>query len=410
MTVFESLEVASKRIWPGDAALTGLEFVRTDTGPPESTNELGDGNRLADSLVRRVFQRQAATESITDGIRLWSRKSGVQFHVLGRVGKPRRSLWRAAYLRPPCFSKRTAMIISQGEYGIESLREMMLVSREILLETGLVDVVVFDKIRVPTAMQTVDFLSSDFLLWKSRPVFQMKLGDTAESESDDRDILAHLSKKRRYNLRRQVRLADEQGARFVSFAEIADPPECTRRLVELGQKTYQHEVAVTVSNSEGRAKQVEAGIRQGSTAGGFLVYDGRDVAYQICSLAGDEATLEEIGFDRSYERLSPGMVLLTIGLEDLRRTGVRSIDFGSGESQYKRVLGEHSATALSFVGFGRSRGGRAERTMFKVSRYADAVVQALRATEFGKMVRAGWRRRLAGQARTPADTGSDGES
>jgi hypothetical protein len=72
----------------------------------------------------------------------------------------------------------------------------------------------------------------------------------------------------------------------------------------------------------------------------MLMCNDKPVAFLIAFQCSGVCEYHEIGFDQSYNKLSPGSVLLHLVLQDMYdHNKPRELDFGFGENEYKKRLG-----------------------------------------------------------------------
>jgi len=106
-------------------------------------------------------------------------------------------------------------------------------------------------------------------------------------------------------------------------------------------KTYQAALGIGVQDTE----EYRAFLREMAEAGGLRAYvmrgKGVPVAYAVGDRWGTAFTLWATSFLPEYRKLAPGIVTLRRVLESLAAEGVAKFDFGWGEAEYKKKLGDH---------------------------------------------------------------------
>lgn len=117
-----------------------------------------------------------------------------------------------------------------------------------------------------------------------------------------------------------------------------------------------------------------------------LDIDGTPVAFSFDLVAGETCYAVANSYDPRYAKHSPGKLLYTRNLQDLAARGVRLVDWGMGDSGYKRVIGAEPGPSLrdrllvrpgATAALARTLGGsweRRERT--RPERHADRAPRA----------------------------------
>ncbi len=168
----------------------------------------------------------------------------------------------------------------------------------------------------------------DFFVCKGAPTFEEYLS-------------TQFKKKKRYNLKRQVRLMEEAAEQELEFTCITEP----------GQVAAFNEHVRTICRKSWKASKLEVFIpdyvqddavltdvaARGMLRAYLLFLDGTPVTYVLGFQYRDVYHYSDIGFDEEYARFSPGSVLLFKLVEDLiENTGLEWVNFGIGDSEYKR--------------------------------------------------------------------------
>jgi len=157
----------------------------------------------------------------------------------------------------------------------------------------------------------------------------------------DKYLETQFKKKKRYNLKRQVRMLEEATKKKINVECITDP--------ELVPVFNNH--VKTISERSWKAKKLEnyipAYVQDNSNLvdvaskqllRAYLLYaDGEPITYVLGYQYEDVYHYSDIGFDENFAKYSPGSVLLFRLIEDLvNNTKLKYINFGIGDSEYKR--------------------------------------------------------------------------
>lgn len=178
-------------------------------------------------------------------------------------------------------------------------------------------------------------------------------------ESSFDDYMAGMSKKTRYNLRRSVKLfADKTGSdpQLVKVDREQDVESFFTQLDEIYQLTWQAKTfgyspratSTTIAHHKNLA-------RNGILRSYLLVSDSKAVAFIRGYQYLGKYYFEEIGYDADWRALQPGTVLNLLAIEDMfKGNPPDTLDFGYGENDYKRILGntECQAALASLVADG----------------------------------------------------------
>ncbi|MEZ5446097.1 MAG: GNAT family N-acetyltransferase [Gammaproteobacteria bacterium] len=155
------------------------------------------------------------------------------------------------------------------------------------------------------------------------------------------EYLGQFGKKKRYNLKRQVRLMEEAYGGDMRLDCVTgehqidlSPPRRWRRVP--GKTPTSRCPARTPTNHARYADLARRGLLRG-----YLIRHGeRPVASVIGYQFGDTYHYADIAYNKGDIHLSPGSVLLFLIIRDLiENTGMRSVNFGMGDADYKRQFG-----------------------------------------------------------------------
>ena len=157
--------------------------------------------------------------------------------------------------------------------------------------------------------------------------------------------LTSMTKKRRYNLKRNIRiLRDEFNDRvsFKTYQSSDDVAVFYEYLDQIYNKTWQSK---TMGNRKRSGTPDQVFDQEISRCGSFLSYilfvENSAVAFVRGYLHKGEYNFEEIGFDQDWSKYNVGNVLNMMMLEDLMRLplAVNLLNFGYGDNVYKQVFG-----------------------------------------------------------------------
>lgn len=177
--------------------------------------------------------------------------------------------------------------------------------------------------------------------------------------------LASLSRKRRYQLRREERLLREAFDVTVDVEELSqstDVPTAIARMSAITNTSYKQAIGAGVRDTPRWHALLTQAASSGWMRAWFLMAGETPIAYVLGTVVEDQCTIECMGYEPAYARLSPGKMLLHQVIRGLASRGqVRRVDYGLGDATYKRVLGSASHADVTLHLFGRSLRARATR-------------------------------------------------
>jgi hypothetical protein len=153
------------------------------------------------------------------------------------------------------------------------------------------------------------------------------------------DYWTKFSKKSRYNFRWRAKHLDH---RIECVEKARDVAEFTRRVSEFTENTWQYKRLGFKIDTQLKGQMWSEIARLGGFRS-YLMWQGdRILAYAVGIQWKGLFRYEETGYDPAFAAKSPGQVLLYRLIEDLiARDTPELLDFGSGDSEYKRIYGNH---------------------------------------------------------------------
>jgi CelD/BcsL family acetyltransferase involved in cellulose biosynthesis len=150
-----------------------------------------------------------------------------------------------------------------------------------------------------------------------------------------------LPTKLRHEMRRKERrLADQAGGYEVTWASASTLSRDVDRFVELHQASPGPKGRFLHPGMELFFRRLAGALlEQGWFQLAFIEVDGTKAAGAMGFSFGDTFSLYNSAFDRDFERLSPGMVLVTRLIRDAAERGLRRFDMLKGDLAYKYRFG-----------------------------------------------------------------------
>lgn len=150
---------------------------------------------------------------------------------------------------------------------------------------------------------------------------------------------SQFSKKTRYNFRYRAKHLEHTVRCITSVDEVPAFIDAVRTVEE---RTWQYRRLGLISDVQQKLELWGQWARMGALRCYLMEQAGRPVAFAIGVQWKDTYTYVETGYDPEYAAKSPGQVLLYRMLEDLiARNPPRLLDFGFGDSEYKRMFANH---------------------------------------------------------------------
>jgi CelD/BcsL family acetyltransferase involved in cellulose biosynthesis len=175
-----------------------------------------------------------------------------------------------------------------------------------------------------------------------RPFHALELPERYE------DYLARFGKKKRYNLKRQVRLLHEHAGLALERVEAPDQvADFAAAVIDVAHKSWQPDATDLVADAAGFRRKLDDLAGRGLLRAYLLRCAGRPGAYVLGYQYRGVYHYANVGYDQALREFSPGAVLLWLLLQDLfGHRPPRHVNFGIGHSRYKEEFGNvHAADA-----------------------------------------------------------------
>jgi len=294
---------------------------------------------------------------------------------------------------------RTLTFIHGGLLGNCSSNTSDILVQEVMncLRRGEADVAFFNHLRadspLPASLRRVpSLMSRDFL-----PAMQihrsMSLPATAQ------EFWGRLSPKVRKNQKWQAKklVQDYSGdVKIDCVTETSGLERMIQDVEEIAKKTYQRALRVGFVDDEDTRRRLSLRARKGWFRGYVLYVANSPCAFWLGTVCNGVFHSDYMGYDPAFSKHSPGMYLITRIIEQLCEAEgeqrISSIDFGLGDAEYKRILGDilwEDTTTYLFAPTLRALGLNAIRTPIL---FADALGRkVLERTQLVAKVKKKWR-------------------
>lgn len=215
------------------------------------------------------------------------------------------------------------------------------------------------------------------------------------------------STKTRATLRRKDRRLVEHFGGSVDLQIFNAPSEVSEFIDEAAAivcQTYQATLGTGVQRNHHWQTVVGALASIASFKGYLLRATGIPIAYVLGAVYDDRFILFATGYVPTYKRLSPGTVLMNRVFASLVADGVRTVDFGFGDAEYKRLHSTRIEEELSLRVYGigyRATIGWLVGSSTSAGRHIARRV--LRRTGLGMVAKRYWRRYLVKRGQRSAE-------
>ena len=159
---------------------------------------------------------------------------------------------------------------------------------------------------------------------------------------DFESTMSRHSARHRSHLRRLDRRLTRRVDGELEVREYRREEEFASMLAEVRRvaaETYQTQIGAGIAHNPGLEQVLGVAARSGKLLSFALYGAGRPLAFQLGVVHGDTYYCEGTGYCASDEGHRPGTVLFIRVLQRLCELGLRRVDFGFGDSEYKRVYG-----------------------------------------------------------------------
>ncbi|KUJ82589.1 GNAT family N-acetyltransferase [Microbulbifer flavimaris] len=284
------------------------------------------------------FLTQVAGEKMPY-VALWKKGGAADGILIGRLSV-RRPIIKIGKWRVPAPKLRT-LNITEG--GFEALSAATALEQknhlQDLLAGGSVDCISI--FRLPTDGETGKVLSNG--LERSNNVKPLKIARwfTELTDGNGQPVIAN-SSKTRSGFRRKDRKLVEAFDGSVEVREVRAPEEVAdflKMAVRIVSASYQKSIGVGVQDDDTWKTTSRMHAENGNFRGYLLEAKGEPIAYIVGPVVDGTFTLLATSFLPEYGRLAPGTYLLRRVIERLQEEGIRWLDYGIGDYDYKELYG-----------------------------------------------------------------------
>lgn len=255
----------------------------------------------------------------------------------------------------------------------------------------------------------LNFLSTNGLLYESLrqvpsrivqdyfPKEQMHRGLTAAKSAAD--FMRNLTTNERSNhKRRSKRVLEDFGAstEVICFKKSIELNTLLSDAEYIAARGYQRAMGVGFANTGHLRSLLKFEADRERLRGYILYVAGKPWAFHIGTLYNRTFYSDYIGYDPEYSKYAPGNLLSIEMFKTLCESGeVDRIDFGLGDAEWKRILGDHGWHEASCFLFGHTARGLWLNGVRTPIMFADQGLRLiLKKTSWLPRIKTGWRRQL----------------
>lgn len=320
--------------------------------------------------------------------------------VLGRLRtEPQHA--RIGYLRMPLPSLLTYTVIYQGILGCCDPENLIGALDKWLRREHRVQQIVFTKLDADSGLARALLQHRRSTAMPAEPHWRLELPQAIE------DLLARHSGKHRQRLRWERRKLEESVGGTLEHDVLGTPDDIESILQiceSVGERTYHAKVGGMVRrDSVWRA--VLAALAASDSLACHLFRVGEDVIAFVLTARHEGAThVIAMAHLPEHARYSPGKHLLLEVLRDSCDRGMRWVDYGFGDAQYKNVYGSHCEQERTLVLSAPSLRATSVRWTLGMTAEAHKGLQHALGSRFATRIKRRWRARAAeAQARGGGD-------
>ena len=253
---------------------------------------------------------------------------------------------RLGYLQLPALSLRSLDIVYGGLITDDSQQAVRAVVDHLrrLIDTGRFDQIMINHLpmrgRVAMALRADRALARRSVADAPDPHWRFALVPGSYERTIQR-----FSRKHRYNMRRADRLLVDRFGGDVALRRFEKPAqieELAAGAAQITACTYQAALGAGAVDTTLHRDLLRIEADHGRLRSYWLECEGRPIAFQIAVVYGDVYNLLSTAFLPQYAAVSPGQVLLVRVIQDLCESKIGWIDYGFGDSPYKRIYGTES--------------------------------------------------------------------
>lgn len=149
-----------------------------------------------------------------------------------------------------------------------------------------------------------------------------------------------LSSKHKYNLQRMIKRLNVQfpgQIKIVNYTREDEVDMATAAISRISEQTYQSALGVGFTDDSVTRARLMTAARQGWLLISIMYVKDRPCSFQLAFAYKGTYFLNQMGFDSDWKKWDVGTVLFLDVLKNLcEDKGIQSIDFGFGDSSYKR--------------------------------------------------------------------------
>lgn len=284
---------------------------------------------------------------------LWRSGSPVAM-LVGRIVRSRAEA-RLGYARLFGTSVQALTFIYGGHAGDLSAENSRILVSNIIesLRKGEAEFAEFRFVRIDTPLFQILTESPGFFMRDHFP--QVQPHWSMRTPENGEVLSACMSAHERRQIRRRCRQLDSDYSgkvKIEQFRSISDLDRMCFSVEEIARKTYQRGLGVGFFDNNETRQRLRFEMEKGWLRAHIMYVNERPCSFWMGSVYNNVYYSGDVGFDPTYKKYGPGKQLLVRLLEDLCTEGVKEMDFGLGDAEWKQRLGNrkwHESTVNIFA-------------------------------------------------------------
>jgi len=302
------------------------------------------------------------------------------------------------YFKPARIPAKVLTVLHEGLLGRvdEEICKMYVWHLWSLLASGEADAVVFHKLSEDSPLLRA-LQSYGPRLWCEKRLVWYAHWQTVLS-GEEGLLMKNMKPKHRALIRKKQRSLESVFRGKVTWrwvSRVDDVPRLCARLEEVAAGTYQRGLESGFMDNEEHRQRYALFASRGQLRAQLLEIDGRVRAFDIGIVYNDIFFGAETGYNPDLREFAPGTLVMLRMVDELVQEGVRKVDWGLGDADYKQQFGDQSWREATVRLFAPTAKGIALRTSMGLFSTIDSFGRGL-VQKIGILhrLKTGWRRRL----------------
>jgi len=179
-----------------------------------------------------------------------------------------------------------------------------------------------------------------------------------------------------------------------TLTRVEDTEQVLEDAAQIGERTYHAGVGGLVDTSEVWRAQVRVAAEADQLRAHFLVGNGKPIAFVLGWNNHDSFHVVAMGYLPEHAKYSPGKHVLLRAIERACEDGMKWVDYGFGDAEYKRIYGTQNWQESTVHIYGKSLRARCAKYIDGAATRIDVALRRLVGTSIAASVKNRWRKFL----------------